>query len=87
MKYRFKLSQGEGFTTIETNFALQLNTWHNIEAYIDIVGRGEALGTLIVNGINIFTLRATGVSTNLYSNLLQESVYIGGGSSADAIIM
>ena len=86
MKYRFKLSQGKGFTTIETNFALQLNAWYNIEAYIDIVGRGEASGTLIVNGI-IFTLRATGVSTNLYSNLLQESVYIGGGSSADAIIM
>lgn len=86
MKYRFKLSQGGGFAIIETNFALQLNTWHNIEAYIDIVGRGEALGTLIVHDI-IFTLRATGVSTNLYSNLLQESVYIGGGSSADAIIM
>lgn len=87
MKYRFKLSQGGGFAIIETNFALQLNVWHNIEAYIDIVGRSEALGTLIVNGINIFTLRATGVSTNLYSNLLQESVYIGGGSSAVTTIM
>lgn len=87
MKYRFKLSQGGGFAIIETNFALQLNDWHNIEAYIDIVGRGEALGTLIVNGINIFTLRATGVSTNLYSSLLQESVYIGGGSSAVTTIM
>lgn len=87
MKYRFKLSQGGGFAIIETNFALQLNVWHNIEAYIDIVGRSEALGTLIVNGINIFTLRATGVSTNLYSTLLQESVYIGGGSSAVTTIM
>lgn len=87
MKYRFKLSQGGGFAIIETNFALQLNVWHNIEAYIDIVGRSEALGTLIVNGINIFTLRATGVSTNLYSRLLQESVYIGGGSSAVTTIM
>lgn len=87
MKYRFKLSQGGGFAIIETNFALKLNDWHNIEAYIDIVGRGEALGTLIVNGINIFTLRATGVSTNLYSSLLQESVYIGGGSSAVTTIM
>lgn len=87
MKYRFKLSQGGGFAIIETNFALQLNAWHNIEAYIDIVGRSEALGTLIVNGINIFTLRATGVSTNLYSRLLQESVYIGGGSSAVTTIM
>lgn len=87
MKYRFKLSQGGGFAIIETNFALQLNVWHNIEAYIDIVGRSEALGTLIVNGINIFTLRATGVSTNLYSSLLQESVYIGGGSSAVTTIM
>lgn len=87
MKYRFKLSQGGGFAIIETNFALKLNDWHNIEAYIDIVGRSEALGTLIVNGINIFTLRATGVSTNLYSSLLQESVYIGGGSSAVTTIM
>lgn len=87
MKYRFKLSQGGGFAIIETNFALKLNDWHNIEAYIDIVGRGEALGTLIINGINIFTLRATGVSTNLYSSLLQESVYIGGGSSAVTTIM
>lgn len=87
MKYRFKLSQGGGFAIIETNFALQLNVWYNIEAYIDIVGRSEALGTLIVNGINIFTLRATGVSTNLYSSLLQESVYIGGGSSAVTTIM
>lgn len=86
IQFRFKLRQGRASTTISTDFALQLNAWSSIEAHIDIVGARVALGSLVVDSKS-FTSRVSGFSTALYSSLLQERVYIGGGSTANAAII